>query len=239
MKGYRFEFKYRMSPSTARSIENYITRFAMNIDEHATEPDGSYFVSSLYLDSFRLTDYLEKASGNIKRKKIRLRIYEPFLDRSDFVRFEIKHKNDMTNRKTKMTLSKPEAEEFIKLGKSVILKKQTDDKKSKNKILEYLNYNLVKPSTLVTYQRRAYMNHNKSLRITFDYNLRAGRQRNFKENKFMAGVNKGGYVMEVKFNYNLPFWMKDVIRKYKLQRDTFSKYERSLEEINKYNQLLR
>ena len=84
----------------------------MQLDKHATRDDGAYTVTSLYFDTFNLSDYLEKISGSYKRKKIRLRIYEPFLKDSENVFLEIKHKIDMTNRKTKIMIDRKIAEDI-------------------------------------------------------------------------------------------------------------------------------
>jgi len=239
MKPHRFEFKYQINHFTAKGIEAEIKKFGMNIDLHATETDGSYHVTSLYFDSFNKNDFQEKSGGELVRKKIRLRIYEPYLKNSEFGILEIKHKYDMTNRKTKINLNRDEVEGFIKYGKIVILKKKNCKPEMRENMLRYLNNHLVKPAIMVTYQRRAYMSNNKDLRVTFDYNLKTASQGNLDKNNFLREVNKGMLTMELKYNYNLPFFMRDLIKKYKLKRDTFSKYEKSLEELDIYNLLLK
>ena len=139
IKPYRFEFKYYLDNRVVEEIIEKVKKY-LDKDKHFQYKDGSYDVTSLYFDSYRSTDYWEKTGGNIRRKKIRLRIYEPYLKNSEFVNFEIKHKIDMMNRKTKIRLSVAEAESFIKNGPSFFLKYDWKDNISeKEKILYYLN----------------------------------------------------------------------------------------------------
>jgi SPX domain protein involved in polyphosphate accumulation len=237
----RFEFKYQMTVNTAREIAKYIQKFGMQADKHASPVDGSYTVTSLYFDSFRLSDYIEKSAGMIHRKKIRMRIYEPYLKNSDYVFFEIKHKHDMTNQKTKIRLSRQEAEDLIKYGTSILARRQWQDgeEEIRNRFLHFLIREPVKPNLIVRYKRQPFMNHDKSLRITFDSGIEACLQRNMSDNKFMEQVSQDIVVMEVKFSYTLPFWLKSVIVKHNLKRDAYSKYANSLEKIYQYNPLLR
>ncbi len=225
MKPHRFEFKYQIKPFVARSIEAEMKKFGMSLDSHATEEDGSYYVTSLYFDSFNKNDFQEKSGGELIRKKIRLRIYEPYLKNSQFGILEIKHKYDMTNRKTKIRLNREEIEAFIKHGKIVILKKNDCDLEMRENMLRYLNNYLVRPTTLVTYLRRAYLTTNKDLRVTFDHSLKTANQNNLNKNNCLREVNKGGLTMEIKYDYSIPFFMRAIIKKYNLKRDTFSKYE--------------
>ena len=184
---HRFEFKYQMTVQTAEEIAKYIQKFGMKRDKHASPIDGSYVVTSLYFDSFRLSDYVEKSAGLTKRKKIRMRIYEPYLKDSDYVFFEIKHKEDMTNRKTKVMLSRQEAEDLMKYGTSVLARREWKEGEDeiRNRFLHFLIREPVKPNLIVRYKRRPFMNHDKSLRVTFDSNIEACLQRNLVDNKFM------------------------------------------------------
>ncbi len=238
---FRFEFKYNVSDSVARRVEVDLKKNEMKVDKHASKKDGSYTVTSLYFDSFKKTDYFEKANGELKRKKIRLRIYEPYIKDSDKVFFEIKHKIDMVNKKTKLELTREEFDMFMKDGVSFLLKnkKKLKNEEARNKIAFFLIKEPVKPTAIVSYKRKAFLNETKDLRITLDYDIVANIQKDFSKPKLKTEVNKNFTVIEVKYSRVLPYWFKSVIKKYNLERDTFSKYENSLEEIYKYNPLLR
>jgi len=237
----RFEFKYRISAHDARRIARELERYGMRLDEHATRPDGGYHVTSLYFDSFNLSDYLEKVSGAYRRRKIRLRIYEPYLNDSEKVFLEIKHKSNMTNRKTKMTIDREAADDFIKNGPRALCGRKWEgkDRQRSAVILHHILRSSARPRTVITYIRTAYMSRDKDIRITFDRDIKAGRQNDMSENIFLRPVLKDGVIMELKYQYILPFWFKRIIQDYNLTRDTYSKYEKGLEAIYAYNPLLR
>ena len=118
---FRFEFKYPMSITQARLLEQEIRQLGLAPDAFSTYDDGSYDVTSLYFDSYDFYDYDEKAGGFQERKKIRLRIYEPFLDKSEYGFLEIKHKYGMTNKKSKVKIID------IKYGSSVTMDASKED----------------------------------------------------------------------------------------------------------------
>ncbi len=240
-KKYRFEFKYEMDQNTAYLIEKEIGKYGMRPDSNISSANGEYFVTSLYYDSYGLSDYRDKAGGLIKRKKFRLRVYKPTIGESQTVWLEIKNKFKQENTKTRILLEKDGFDDFFKRGSRSLLERAWTPKEvnKKNEILwNAVNYS-IKPAVAVRYKRRAYLNELKNLRITFDSNLEACQGHHFMYNSFMKPVNRGKVVMEVKFKYILPFWLKGIIRRYCLKADAYSKYEKSLETIHRFNPLLR
>ena len=238
-KKFRFEFKYAMPERVAKQVEREIGRH-MKPDQHS-DKTGEYIVASLYFDSFGLSDYFEKTGGLIKRKKVRLRIYEPYLNHSEFASLEIKFKDDMVNKKIRLKLNREEISEFLAKGvKSLLLRKwRPDELKTKNAMLSHLIRVPLRPAALIAYKRRAFVSGDDNLRITFDHDIKAKEQKDLGLNKFMVPVNKGIVIMEIKYEYMLPYWLNGIIMKYNLQRDAFSKYGRGIEAIHRYNPLLR
>lgn len=240
-KKYRFEFKYELDRNTAYLIEKEISRYGMKPDSNISSNNGEYFVTSLYYDSYGLSDYRDKAGGLIKRKKFRLRVYEPTINESRTVWLEIKNKFKQENAKTRILLTKNEFEDFFKRGHLSLLERKwlPEEVGKKNEILwNSVNYS-VKPAVVVRYKRRAYLNELKNLRVTFDFNLETCKNPDLMYNLLMKPVNRGKVVMEVKFKYMLPFWLKAIIGRYNLKADTYSKYEKSLETLHWFNPLLR
>lgn len=239
-KIYRFEFKYEISPRQAYWIERDIKKFGMKPDTNIDSGTGEYFVTSLYYDSYDLLDYSDKAAGFIKRKKIRARIYEPYLDKSDFVWLEIKHRFGSQNTKTRTKLSRLEFDSFIgDRNRTLLLKDWAGNIDKKNDILWNFIKTSVKPKIAVRYKRKALLNDIGDLRITFDSNLETCQKTDLNCVQPMLSVNSGRLVMEVKFCYLMPGWLRVVIEDYGLKADTYSKYEKSLEALNRYNPLLR
>jgi len=237
---YRFEAKYEIPDKIIGYLESSIKKFGMQSDENCLT-NGGYYVVSLYFDSYNFDKYQDKAGGFLKKDKMRARIYEPYLDKSKWIYFEIKKKYDIKNTKTRLKLSREEWDRFMQKGASALLTMERNDKelKSKNEILgEFIRFSL-KPKVLVRYWRRAFLNGFRDLRITFDSNLEACQKNDLAYNCFMTQVNKRMAVMEVKYDYVLPFWLKEIIKNYNLKRAAFSKYGRSLEAVYKYNPLSR
>ena len=239
-KTYRFEFKYEINPRQAYFIEKAIKKFGMRPDANIISGNGEYFVTSLYYDSYDLSDYHDKIGGFIKRKKIRARIYEPYLDKSGFVWLEIKHRFGSQNTKTRVKLSRPEFDRFIRDRNSALLLKdwgKNIDKK--NIILWNFIKTSVKPIVAVRYKRKAFMNDIGDLRITFDSDLETCPKTDLNCVLPMVPVNSGGLVMEVKFCYLMPSWLRVIIQDYGLKADTYSKYIKSLDTLYRHNPLLR
>lgn len=239
---FRFEAKYQVPEKTSGFIEADIKKFGMQADEH-TLAEGGYYVTSLYFDSYDFSDYQDKAGGFLKRKKIRARIYEPYLDKSENVWLEIKKRYDIKNTKTRLKLNREQWDEFAQKGPWALLDISKNGEAPKaaaaNEILGDIIRFSLKPKLLVRYWRRPFLNGLKDLRITFDSNLEACKTSVLEYNGFVERVNKNAVVMEVKFDYLIPFWLKKIIKNYNLKRDAFSKYGQSLEAVYKYNPLSR
>jgi hypothetical protein len=88
----RFEIKYLVSEEKARKVRQFISSY-LEIDEFgATQPNFSYPIHSLYLDSELLTFYWHTINGDKNRFKLRLRFYEG--GPSSPVYFEIKRRTN-------------------------------------------------------------------------------------------------------------------------------------------------
>ncbi|MEK7507176.1 MAG: polyphosphate polymerase domain-containing protein [Patescibacteria group bacterium] len=240
-KTYRFEFKYELNPKQAYFIEKDIKRFGMKPDLNIISGDGEYFVTSLYYDSYDLSDYQDKAGGFLKRKKFRVRIYEPHLDKSSFVWVEIKNRFGSQNLKTRIKLSRLEFDQFLKNGARTLLLKKWDNGElaKKNEILWNFIKSSVKPKVLVRYKRKAFVDDLENIRITFDSDLETCKKLDFNYTAWMVPVSPRKLVVEVKYDYIMPYWFRALVEKYDLKADTYSKYEKSLEVLHRYNPLLR
>lgn len=241
-KPYRFELKYWTNPQEAQLIERELRHFGMGLDAHSTSTGGVSWVTSLYFDSYEFKDYQEKCGGLIRRKKIRARIYEPYLDKSQTVWFELKKKHDTRISKIRLKLSRDEWENFMDRGVTALLalKRDGPDEDAKNEIAwNLINYS-AKPRVVVRYKRKSYVAPSSNLRITFDYNLETCRRADLQYNGFMIDVNvDGGIILEIKSNSALPCWLGDIIKKYNLKKEAISKYARGLETLFRYNPLPR
>ena len=237
---YRFELKYELTPNNAAFIIDELKKTGMKTDRHGSS-DGTYFVSSLYFDSFDYFDYQEKAGGLLERKKIRARIYEQLLDKSEHVWLEIKRKHDSKVFKNRVKISRKEWDDFLEEGIPFLLRRKWAPEQAggATKFIENFIRFSAKPKIQVCYRREAFVNESESLRMNFDTELEACRKSDLGYNAFMTPVNRGIVIMEVKFSYLLPHWVGQIIKKYNLKKEAVSKYGRSLEAINRHNPLPR
>jgi len=242
---YRFEFKYFITPLVARSIEKELKRFGMKLDDPSILLGDGYYVTSLYFDSYDFKDYQDKCGGFKKRKKIRARIYEPYLEKSSSVMLELKKKDGERIGKTQLRLSRGEWQKFIDRGVSALLdlERHGPENKDKDEFIRNIIISAAKPQVVVRYKRKPYIATTSSaLRVTFDSCLEACRTTDLGRNVFMTPIdeiNRKGIILEVKSNYAMPQWLGRIIKDFNLKNETISKYAYSVEAVFKHNPLFR
>lgn len=232
--GKRFEFKYLLNAKTAKQVEKYLLeRTRMTPDSYSKH--GAYFVNSLYFDTPLMNDYRDKDGSFLVRKKLRARMYEaawhPELDR---VWLEVKHKHNMNVKKTRTTIAKEVWDDFIKNNDPLILlanlnHQGTSHPQDLRTFAEYYLHQHYRPLAVVRYRRRAYLaDFISPVRITFDYDIQTCRYENSHQKHNLIPVSHQNVVMEIKFNNKLPWWFKELLTHFDLQRTDFSKYRNSV-----------
>ncbi|HEY4475035.1 MAG TPA: polyphosphate polymerase domain-containing protein [Candidatus Paceibacterota bacterium] len=242
---YRFEFKYLITSHVAGFIERELKHFGMKLDAPSVLLGDGYYVTSLYFDSYDFNDYQDKCGGFKERKKIRARIYEPFLDKSSSVLLELKKKTGEKVVKTQLKLNREEWEKFMDRGVSALVcfKRFGLENEAKNEIVKNMIAFSVKPKIIVRYRRKPYIvSTGSALRITFDSGLEACRKKDLGRNVFMTPIdeiNRRGIILEVKSNYTIPQWLGKIIKDYNLKNDAISKYAYGIEAVFRHNPLFR
>lgn len=192
----------------------------MELDKVLTlDRGGSYLVRSLYFDDFHDTDYYDKLNGEMLRKKVRLRTYDP---KSNLTKLEIKAKNDIHQLKESLILDKKESEKIIK-GNYDNLLLMDNPLAQKMHELFVLGY---RPKVIIEYDRIAYIT-NTTTRITFDLNVRKSNDfDNFfdKNLNFYELTNKNDVILEVKFDRFLEPYIGKILEKYTNRYQSISKY---------------
>jgi len=83
---------------------------------------------------------------------------------------------------------------------------------------------------LVIYKRKPLISKvDPNFRVTLDYNLKTYLADWINNKKEGLAVNSDKVIIEVKFNNVLPFWFHQIIQRYNLDRQPFSKYCSCLE----------
>jgi len=205
LKTFRHEYKYVISYDEMLRLRTKFNE-VLNIDRNY----NGYMIRSLYFDSVNDDDYYDKLGGEVNRKKIRLRIYEP---NSKKVKLELKSKYDIHQLKESLVISREDAEELIKENYEILLKYNSE---IANKIYIMLKKGLYKPKVVIEYQRIAYIT-GTTTRVTFDFDIKSSTNIKdfFKENiNYTYITDKKDVVLEVKFDRFLEPYISNILSIY-------------------------
>ncbi len=215
LKTFRHEYKYIISYEDMLVLRQKLDEVA-EIDRNT---DG-YIIRSLYFDSLDDIDYYDKLGGELKRKKIRLRLYD---GSDDLIKLEMKNKYDIHQLKESLIISKKDCEELINENYEVLLNYECD---FASKLYTILRTDIYKPKVIIEYKRIAYMTKNNT-RITFDFDIKSSENvKNFldKDINYNYLTNKLDIVLEVKFDRFLEPYIGNIIDKYSTRNQSISKY---------------
>ena len=134
-------------------------------DPHAG-PEGSYQVVSLYYDDPYDTALRQKLDGVDRREKFRLRYYG---ERPDFLKLEKKFKVNGLCGKRSARLTWSEAERLLS-GEDAFLLERGEPLLSE--LYHKLRGTLLRPRTVVCYDREAFLYAPGNVRVTLDRDLR-------------------------------------------------------------------
>lgn len=217
---FRNELKYSISTDSAELLRLQLQNI-LPTDPHADER-GGYLIRSLYFDDPDFHAYREKLDGDKERSKLRLRFYN--FDTSYLV-LEKKERNGDLCRKTSLRVTREQAEALVR-GEDL-----TDGASLAE---EYHLLRLVRglrPAVLVDYYRYAFYYPVSDVRITLDLNLSSPVwSGDFFSDRLPAYpvFDEGEALLEVKFNENIPDFLKRLLSSVPLQRTANSKFARCL-----------
>jgi len=240
-KKIRNEFKYILDSYQAAAIEDYIKRLQLAVDQYSRS--GSYTITSLYFDTPDLRDYYQKLAGLENRKKLRARVYANRFDDPgvSHVWLEVKVKQNMSNFKYRVPVLLKDWEAFSGgdnfFDITKIHKFYPDDLKAFSYLFLRGNY---KPHAVVRYVRKAFEgDFFSNFRLTLDSQIEACHWNYFKRRMGTELVAPGKVVMEVKFIKSMPWWFRNLLEKFHLSRQAFSKYTNSVDALHKINPIPR
>lgn len=233
----RYEIKYILTRQQhdlfAEILNDYLSP-DLRGDEY-----GRYSITSLYYDSDDYKAYWNKIEGHKFRRKVRTRIYGNPQVTSDTMCFaEIKQRINKTLQKKRVYIPYASAEALCGFGESFPEEAEmSDTDKETVSEIRYLQAMLgLQPSCIVSYDRLAFdgSEYDDGLRITLDTNLK-GRAHDLDLRSI--GVTESQFfippewaIMEVKVNYRVPYWLTEVIGKYRFTMRRVSKYCAALEQ---------
>ena len=219
----RYEQKYIIDREIFEKVIK-ITDTHMILDQYNRD-HNPYTIANIYYDTS--DDYLVRKSLSKPeyKEKLRLRAYGvPDNNTKVFLEIKKKYRGIVNKRRTVLTLS--EACGFLN---STIPPKPKDymNLQVVKEIEYFLQVYSLQPKVYLAYDRIAYFEKdNNDLRISFDQNIRTRRydldlsKGDYGENLLNGEV----YLMEIKTSKAMPLWLTDMLTRYNIKKQSFSKY---------------
>ena len=225
----RYEHKYIIRENVALAVRDFVSSY-LEIDSFgATQPNMSYPVHSLYLDSPDLKLYQTTINGDKNRYKLRIRFYE---DRPKApVFFEIKRRTDNTISKQRGGV-KREALDQVVSGQLPLPEHMASDDPGHRAAIEQFIHHMkelnASPKAHVAYYREAWISSDdNSVRVTMDRETRIEVEPTYRmrtEINYPSYVFGDNIVLELKFTNRYPDWFRELVRIFGLAQCGAAKY---------------
>lgn len=232
----RHEAKYRIPPKWVAPIREALRGWCVP-DEAG---DGAYTIASLYLDSPDRRLYFETVDRAPRRFKLRVRRYA-----SGPLHLEIKRRLDGMTAKSRAAI--PAAAWPGVLHDPRLL--DTLPAEAREVAATFRHHCLTldaEPAALVRYAREAWVSTvDTYARVTFDSHLEGRRPEGWAvpfaddrarwlpvDHPGRFGLKRSGVVLELKCEVAVPGWMRDLVRHFRLERSSFSKYATALDAVD-------
>ncbi len=220
-KIYRNEWKYICRSSKLEVLEQRLAA-VLEKDIHSA-PSGNYEIHSLYFDDYQDTCARENEAGLPKRFKYRIRYYGACPEQ---LRLEYKEKLYGRCRKESCVLP-PELYQDLMEGRADEVFWKTEDPLLKRFCVDVMT-RMFAPKAIVDYERTAYVEPIANVRITLDRNISVSADTaHFQDGEYRKFplLPEGQHVLEAKFDYVLPQYLKKLIPDCSgLVQTAFSKY---------------
>lgn len=223
---YRNEWKYLISYKEAELLKRRLLT-VMKLDPHAK--DGGYMIRSLYFDDWKDTAYQEKMMGVMYRSKWRIRIYN-YTDAR--ISLERKKKVGSYIHKDSAQISREEFFRILDCDFDFLLQKE--DSLCREFYYECVA-KLMRPKVIVDYDRVPLIYDAGTVRITFDYDVRAayGSFDIFDDSlPTMYTLEEDQLVLEVKYTEFLPQIIKELLPLNGQEFTALSKYTSCYERVH-------
>lgn len=214
---YRHEWKHMISYADMLEIRMRMMAVARP-DPHAHE--GRYQIRSLYFDDLGDKALREKIDGVNRREKFRIRFYDL---NPDVIHLEKKSRLNGLGTKYSAPLCADETTRIIN-GDTVWMKDSTHD--LIQELYLKMNYQGLRPKTIVDYTREPFIYDPGNVRVTLDYDIRTGiRSTDFlNPDCITVPAPDSGIILEVKWDDFLPDIIRDAVQLTDTRVTAFSKY---------------
>lgn len=177
---------------------------------------------TLYFDDYKNACAKENDAGISERFKYRIRYYGR---QSGYLKLERKEKRNGCCHKESCRIS-PEEYRMILEGRADELIWRTEEPLLKQFCVNSMTRRF-EPKAVIDYQRTAYVEEISNIRITLDENIAVSDDfSHFLDGNYMRYPvqEKGHYVLEVKFDYMLPGYIRHMVTNRNLVQSSYSKY---------------
>lgn len=218
----RQELKHGITYMDYAIIRNKL-RHLMKLDPNAG-PNGKYLIRSCYFDNFDNKILNEKKEGYLNRDKYRVRIYGKS---SKVVNLERKSKRNNLTYKSKCKMTE---QEFEKMRIGDIDWMAEDVRELMRDLYIEMRHNGLKPTTVVDYEREAYIYLYGNVRVTFDSKVKSSLRNTAMFNKNLPMVDvlePNEVILEVKYDEYLPTVIKMLLQGINTKHEAYSKYQLS------------
>jgi len=228
VKRGRSEIKYYVSLEKVADIKKFIKPYVNRDPYSSKQKDHRYIVRSLYFDTPQLDFYYQKMDGLQIRKKLRIRAYNNgYSGEYGFLEIKRKYTNAIIKERTKYPI--PQIERILSGEEDNWLSlKQANGSLVLGKFLYNIEKLNLEPVVLVVYDRDAFVGELENRnRLTLDYNVKACKcdtLNSIYHETDLIPITESQCILELKFDYYMPQWMRKLICHIKVSPQSISKY---------------
>lgn len=240
----RYEYKYSVHRDFRDPICAYLKCYCRVDPYGRPEKNGAYTVDSLYFDTDGYASFWDVQDRTPVRAKIRIRNYPD--SPGPTVKFEVKRR--VRDHIVKSAASVPRSSwvDWL-LDREKLSKSEPQTRENLNAFITRCQTLNLRPKMLVRYERFAWLGvGDGEIRVTLDSNMLHQPMTRYELDGTSMGwtamddeVSLGypsHFLVELKFAERAPLWMADMVRRFGLVRQGFSKYccavRRSVMEVN-------
>ena len=181
--------------------------------------DGGYIIRSLYFDNYSDKAVVEKLSGQSRREKFRLRLYN---GDTSFIRLERKSKANRLAYKESAAITAEQCAELL-AGDYGCLKQP--DAPLFMELYTKIHYQNLRSRNIVEYHREAYVYHAGNVRITFDTRIKTSNNvAGFLTPNLTTIPAANAIIMEIKYDSFIPDFICNCLQIGWRNQTEFSKY---------------
>lgn len=229
LQAQRLELKYIIPERVAVSIRDFLLPYLDMDPFGGSQPDLSYPVHSLYLDSPELALYHSTLNGDRNRYKLRIRFYEGRPQAPVYL--EIKRRDDGSIYKERCAVNRDAVGDIISgrlPDRRDLVNGNSAGERALANFCRNLNQIQAVPMAHVAYRREAWLSHGSNrVRVTMDRQVQSCREPSIRLDAQLThpvSVFGDEVVLELKFTGRFPSWMGDLVRVFSLKQCSAAKY---------------